>query len=170
MIGVGKPTVVKCYHKFVEAISHLQDDFIEFPSTRAEIGRRIEGFSEKSKFPNVVAAIDGSHIPIKPPKENHEDYLNRKHFYSYLVPGIVDSMGLFLSVATGLPGSPHDSRMLRLSDVYWAAEEEDILMEPTLDLGITVIRPLVVGDSAYPLKTWLLPVIKDNVMLILLVC
>ena len=22
--------------------------------------------------------------------------------------------------------------------------------------------PLVVGDSAYPLKTWLLPVIKDN--------
>ena len=35
-------------------------------------------------------------------------------------------------------------------------------MEPTLDLGVTVIRPLVVGDSAYPLKTWLLPVIKDN--------
>ena len=69
---------------------------------------------------------------------------------------------LFLSVATGFPGSLHDSRMLRLSDVYWAAEEEDILMEPTLDLGITVIRPLVVGDSAYPLKTWLLPVIKDN--------
>jgi len=43
--------------------------------------------------------------------------------------------------------------MLPLSDVYWAAEEEDILMEPTLDLGITVIRPLVVGDSAHPLKT-----------------
>ena len=52
--------------------------------------------------------------------------------------------------------------MLRLSDVYWAAEEEDILIEPTLDLGGTVIRPLAVGDSAYPLKTWLLPVIKDN--------
>ena len=35
-------------------------------------------------------------------------------------------------------------------------------MEPTLDLGGTVICLLVVGDSAYPLKTWLLPVIKDN--------
>ena len=52
--------------------------------------------------------------------------------------------------------------MLRLSDVYWAAEEEDLLMEPTMVLGGTIIRPLVVGDSAYPLKTRLLPVIKDN--------
>lgn len=76
--------------------------------------------------------------------------------------GIVDSSGLFLSVATGFPGILHDSRMLPLSDVYWAAENEGILMEPTLDLGGTVIRPLVVGDSEYPLKTWLLPVIKDN--------
>ena len=72
------------------------------------------------------------------------------------------STGLFLSVATGFPGSLHDARMLRLSDFYWAAEDEEILMEPTLDLAGTVIRPFVVGDSAYPLKTWLLPVIKDN--------
>ena len=57
--------------------------------------------------------------------------------------GIVDSSGLFLSVATGFPGSLHDSRMLRLSDVYWAAEEEDILIEPTLDLGGTVVCPLL---------------------------
>ena len=153
--------MVKCYHEFVEAICRLQDDFIKFPSTRMEIVRKIEGFSEKSKFPNVVAAIDGSRIPIKAPKENRKDYFNRKHFYSYLVQGIVDSSGLFLSVATGFPGSLHDSRMLRLSDVYWAAEE-DILVEPTLDLGGAIIRTLVVGDSAYPLKTWLLPVIKDN--------
>ena len=162
MIGLAKPTVVKCCHEFVEAICRLQDDFIKFPSTRAEISRKIEDISEKSKVLNVVAAIDGSHIPIKAPKENHEDYFNRKHFYSYLVQGIVDSLGLFLSVATGFPGSLHDSRMLRLSDVYWAAENDDILMEPTLNLGGTVIHLLVLGDSAYPLKTWLLPVIKEN--------
>ena len=112
MIGLAKPTVVKCCHEFVEAICRLQDDFIKFPSTRAEISRKIEGFSEKSKVLNVVAAIDGSHIPIKAPKENHEDYFNRKHFYSYLVQGIVDSSGLFLFVATGFPGSLHDSQML----------------------------------------------------------
>ena len=137
-------------------------DFIKFPSTGAEISRKIEGFSEKSRVPNVVAAIDGSHIPIKARKENQADYFNRKHFYSYLMQGIVVSSGLFLSVATGFPRSLHDSGMLRLSDVYWAAKNEDIFMEPTLDLGGTVTCLLVVGDSAYPLKTWLLPVIKDN--------
>ena len=35
-------------------------------------------------------------------------------------------------------------------------------MEPTLNLGGTVIHLLVLGDSVYPLKTWLLPVIKEN--------
>ena len=82
MIGVAKPTVAKSCHEFVEAICCLEDNFITFPSTRVEISRKIEGFSEKSKVPNVVAAIDGSHIPIKARKENHEDYFNRK-FYSY---------------------------------------------------------------------------------------
>ena len=141
IIGLAKLTVFKCCHEFVEAICCLQDDLIKFPSSRAEIGRKFEGFSEKSKFPNVVAATDGSNIPIKAPKENHEDYFNRKNFCSYLVQGIVDSSRLFLSVATGLPGSLHHSQMLRLSDVYWAGEEEDILMEPTLDLGELLFAP-----------------------------
>ena len=70
MIGLAKPTVVKCCHEFVEAICRLQDDFIKFPSTRAEISRKIEDFSEKSKVLNVVAAIDGSHIPIRAPRES----------------------------------------------------------------------------------------------------
>ena len=74
MIRLAKPTVVECCHEFVEAICRLQDDFIKFPSTRAEISRKIEGFTENSKVPNVVAAIDGGHIPIKAPKENREDY------------------------------------------------------------------------------------------------
>ncbi|CAH3132021.1 unnamed protein product, partial [Porites lobata] len=103
-----------------------------------------------NKLPNVVGAIDGSHVPIKAPKINHEDYFKRKHFYSFLVQGIVDASGLYLSVATGFPGSLHDARMLRLTDVYWAAEDENILMEPTFDLGGTVVRPLIVGDTAYP--------------------
>jgi len=52
--------------------------------------------------------------------------------------------------------------MLRLTDVYWAAEDENILMEPTFDLGGTVVRPLIVGDTAYPKKTWLIRPFKDN--------
>ena len=162
MVGLAKPTVVKCCHEFVQEICRLQDEFIKFPSTAAEIAKKMKGFDNKSKLPNVVGAIDGSHVPIKAPKINHEDYFKRKHFYSFLVQGIVDASGLYLSVATGFPGSLHDARMLRLTDVYWAAEDENILMEPTFDLGGTVVRPLIVGDTAYPNKTWLIRPFKDN--------
>lgn len=76
--------------------------------------------------------------------------------------GVVDSTGLFLSVSTGYPGSLHDARVLRLSQIFDAAENDLILTEPTVDVNGTVVRPLIVGDSAYPLKPWLLCPFKDN--------
>ena len=101
-------------------------------------------------------------MAIKVPKENHEDYFNRKHFCGYILQGVVDASGLYLAVSTGYPGSMHDAKVARLSDVFAATENEEILMEPTLDLHGTVIRPMIVGDSAYPLKPWLLRPFKDN--------
>ena len=135
MVGLAKPTVLKCCHEFVQAICQHQDEFIKFQSTAAEIAKKIEGFNNKSKLPNVAGTIDGSYVPIKAPKIDHEDYFNWKHFYSFLVQGIVDASGLYLSVATGFPGSLHDVRMLRLTDIYWASEDENILMEPAFELG-----------------------------------
>ena len=35
-------------------------------------------------------------------------------------------------------------------------------MEPTFDLGGIVVCPLIVGDTAYPNKTWLIQSFKDN--------
>ena len=52
--------------------------------------------------------------------------------------------------------------MLRLTDVYWAAEDENILMEATFDMGGTVVRPLIVGDTAYFTKRWLIRPYKDT--------
>ena len=37
-------------------------------------------------------------------------------FYSLLLQGVVDSTGLFLSIAKGFLGSLHDARMLQLTD------------------------------------------------------
>ena len=68
MVGLAKPTVVKFSHEFVQEICRRQDEFIKFPSTAVEIAKKIKGFDNKSKLPNVVGAIDGSHVPIKATK------------------------------------------------------------------------------------------------------
>ena len=40
MVGLAKPTVVKCCHEFVQEICQHQGKFIKFPSTAAESNRR----------------------------------------------------------------------------------------------------------------------------------
>ena len=56
-----------------------------------------------------------------------------------------------MHATVGYPGSIHDARVLRLSGLYELAENEQILSGPTRNINGTEIRPLLAGDSAYPL-------------------
>ena len=49
-------------------------DFIKFPRGEVETRRAIEAFQELSCFPQVVGAIDRSHIPIIAPKNDPNEY------------------------------------------------------------------------------------------------
>ena len=63
-----------------------------------ETGEAIKRFSDNKLFniPQILGAIDGSHIPIKAPKHNKESYFNRKHFYSVNLQAVVGFDGRFL--------------------------------------------------------------------------
>ena len=54
----------------------MKDCFITFPLTNEEIGEKIEEFEELYGTPQIVGAIDGCHIEINAPPQNHEDYFN----------------------------------------------------------------------------------------------
>ena len=64
---------------------------------------------------------------------NHEDYFNRKRYYIFVVQGIVDVSGAYLSVSAGFPGSMHDAHILPLSNFYSLAEDKQILTTPCID-------------------------------------
>lgn len=48
------------------------------------------GFEAKSKIPQIIGAIDGTHIPILPPSDGYRDFINRKCWASYVLQAVVD--------------------------------------------------------------------------------
>ena len=55
----------------------------------------LDGFLHRWGFPQTVAAIDDTHIPISKPQDSAADYYNRKgyYYYSMLMQGLVDFRG-----------------------------------------------------------------------------
>lgn len=52
-----------------------------------------------------AGAIDGTHIAIIAPKEDHTDYVNRKGYHSVVMQALVDCSYLFRDVVIGWPVS-----------------------------------------------------------------
>ena len=129
-------------------VNHLQAKFIRWPDAgeRAAIA---QSFATKNNFPGIIGAIDGSHIPIIAPNEYPENFINRKSFHSIVLQVVCDERMIFRDIVVGWPGSVHDARVLLTSSLYATADEK---CTPDFHL---------LGDSAYPLKTWLLTPYKD---------
>ena len=71
----------------------------------------MDEFEESYGIPQIMGAIDGRHIEINAPPDNHEDYFNQKQHYSVNLQGIIDSNLKFIHVTVGYPGSLHDARV-----------------------------------------------------------
>ncbi|KAL6727552.1 hypothetical protein ANCDUO_11307 [Ancylostoma duodenale] len=70
--GCNQATVARTLN-FLQAINKHACDYIYWPSERERRElRRI--YYEKYRLPEVVGAIDGTHIPIQAPHLNKEDY------------------------------------------------------------------------------------------------
>lgn len=74
-------------------------------------------FETTSAFPNVIGAIDGTHINIPAPRKHPECYVNRKGHHSIQLQAICDADCKFIHCYAGNVGSVHDARVFRLSEV-----------------------------------------------------
>lgn len=160
--GLGKSTVEIICSEFEQAIFNLKNRFLKFPLTTQEIRNKMDKFEESYGIPQIMGAIDGCHIEINAPPDNHEDYFNRKQHYSVNLQGIVDANSKFVHATVGYPGSILDARVLRLSGLYDLAQNEQILSGPTCIINGIETRPLLAGDSAYPLTSWLVKPYLDR--------
>ncbi len=64
VFNVGKSTVIEAVQDVVNVLYDQQNQYIKFPTAIAETTECIETFQRtRSELPNVVGAIDGTHIP-----------------------------------------------------------------------------------------------------------
>ena len=99
-------------------IEKFQDELISFPDNNESWRVTIGEFASMFGMPNVVGAIDGSHIPINSPcPEMQRAFYNRKMFHSVILQGTVNAKGMFMDVNVGWPGSAGDPRVYASSEL-----------------------------------------------------
>ena len=165
LFGIARCTVCVIVHDTCKAlVGTLESQYIRFPQDD-ELIEVIQGFNRKWGFVQCAGAIDGSHIPVRAPAMNHTDYYNRKGWYSIIVRAVVDHNYLFRNVYCGWPGSVHDARVLANSLLYSKANAGEILQGNSVTIMGRQIPTFLVGDSAYPLSTWLMKPFPYNTAL-----
>lgn len=154
---IAKSTVIKVTQEFVQEMLLYIQQFIRIPDSELETVFAIEKFNEsiRCELPQVVGTIDATHVPIlAPTNESRVDYFSRKQKYTIVSQGVVGGNLVFIDFVTGFPGSIHDSRALRATDLFRKAEANEILYLPGKTIGH--IPPVLLGDGAYPASMWLL--------------
>ncbi|XP_028297768.1 protein ANTAGONIST OF LIKE HETEROCHROMATIN PROTEIN 1-like [Gouania willdenowi] len=156
LFGVGLSTACSIVQEVVTAINCLmKDQYIRTPS-EADFRNIVHGFRDKWKFPQVVGAIDATHISIRAPADDADEYHNRKGFYSILLQAVVDHDLKFWNINIGWPGKVHDARAFANSSLYQRAQSGTLLPNWTETFEGVDVPLLILGDAAYPLLPWLL--------------
>lgn len=159
LFAIGKSTVAGVLRDFVFAINTHFRQKIEFPRGE-KLDNIAQDFLDLCGLPAVAGAIDGTHIHIRKPHVGPEDYYYFKNgSYTIQMQAIVDRDRRFLDVYVGMPGSTHDSRVLRRSSVYRMVRANTLFPEGLTFAGF---RPYFLGDSGYPLLPWLMTPYRDG--------
>ncbi|KAL6469110.1 hypothetical protein MHYP_G00226340 [Metynnis hypsauchen] len=142
--GISQSSLSRAMPAVLDGIICMSAKYIKFPYEAVDQANIKAQFAAIASFPNVIGAIDCTHIAIKAPSEEEFAYVNRKHFHSINVQIICDAKMCLTNVAARWPGSTHDSYILTNS-----------MVGIRLQAG-RVRDGWLLGDSGYALQTWLM--------------
>jgi len=108
------------------ALVDLAPAFIKFPVDQRTIMSNKLAFHATAGFPNVVAAIDCTHVAIKAPSVHEETFVNRKGVHTINVQAACDNDMKLLNVVAKFPGSSHDAFIWRSSGLRDMCERGDV--------------------------------------------
>lgn len=136
------------------------------PTPTEEMWKQIAAdFYEKWNFPNCIGALDGKHVVIQAPPKTGSMFFNYKKTFSVVLLALVDADCNFIAVDVGAYGKSSDGGVLSKSK-FGKALQQGTLNIPgssTLPNSETQAPYVIVGDEAFPLKTYLMrPYPGDN--------
>ncbi|KAJ4425616.1 hypothetical protein ANN_27812 [Periplaneta americana] len=150
MHGVSSASVCRVVHHVTEAINEVMfPKVVDWPEDVYSVVTKFYNFA---MMPYVIGCVDGTLINIDAPSEHEVAYVDRhgKHSINCMVVCGPDLM--FYYVSANWPGSVHDARILRNSSLSHRMEGG----------WRSIPNAIILGDSADPLKDWLIPPVFHN--------
>lgn len=108
-------------------------------------------------MPQAFGCIDGTHVRIKRPVENSQDYFCYKQFFSLTVQAVCDYRGYFMDVECMWPGSVHEAKVFSNSKINRQLRNAELpnCVQSLVD-GSPKVASYIIGDPAYPLTPYCL--------------
>lgn len=148
MRGLSQPSVSRIIHSISYKIARISRMSIKVPNGN-ELQQITHRFSNKLRIPNIIGAIDCTHVRVKSPGLDHgAPFVNRKGFHSLNIQMVSTSDNRIISVVARHPGSAHDSRIFNESKIKTRLEEADLQSY------------LLIGDQGYACSRYLLTPVR----------
>lgn len=149
IFGVSKTSVQRYVRRFCEAMCRRKSQRITWYTT-AEAVAIAQEIEANYKYPQAIGAIDGTHIPLRPPADGKADYICRKGYPSVVLQGIVDNNYKFRDIYANTAGAAHDATVFYRSPISNNLGDCMPVFVRSIN-GVNV--PLhILGDPAYPLS------------------
>lgn len=150
--GVGRSTVGEVFIEVCLAIEKLLFKKVVALKDSKEV---MAGFAEMG-FPNCVGVMDRTHIPIICTVRKGTS-VNQKGFFPMSMQGMVDHKGRFIDIELSWCGKEKDTSFFQNLALCEAMDQGSFVPgNPTMAIGDVEIPPLILGDTSYPLKKWLM--------------
>ena len=103
VFGATAAIACRIVKDFVSNLVHLRNKFIIWP-TRKRCPETVEILRNLSQFPNILGAVDVTHVKIMPLTNSTMDFIDRKQRFSICCQAVCDGDMKVLSVSEGYPG------------------------------------------------------------------
>ena len=113
----------------------------------------IDGFDNTWGFPtcNCAGAVDGTYSPIIAPESAHDDYVNRKGWYSIILQAVCDHNYIITDMNVGWPGRVQG--FLIIQSCITKERQMTCFHRKGRNWCVLAMPIVLLWDAAYTLKT-----------------